>query len=318
MTTRMQHYVWRHYLQRWGDDNGQVWCLRDRKLFSTNPKNIMVEREFYRLAPFSEEDVHFFKYWLENICEPIMRSANQSTFNRFRKIANGYEIVKRSAIATEEEKAIISDLVIEYEEALHQSIEDRAVPILDQLRQERLEFLKDQESAISFFQFIAHQYFRTQRMRKRIGDILMELDSRHDFSPLKHVFGFCFADNFGGSLFVDRNRLSIVFLRNRRAGYITGDQPVTNLARYDNMGHDDVALYLPLGPNLSVLVGFVGQQRQFVEVSDAVVKQLNKTVAFFSSQFLVAKSAATIGEFVDRPDMQPSVLSLIPGLVTHR
>lgn len=153
-------------------------------------------------------------------------------------------------------------------------------------------------------------------MRKMIGDILMELDSGHDFSRLRHVFGFCFADNFGSSLFVDRNRLSIVFLRNRRAGYITGDQPVTNLTRYDNMGHDDVALYLPLSPNLSVLVGFVGQQRQFVEVSDAVVKQLNKTVAFFSSQFLVAKSAETIGEFVDRPDMQPSVLSLILGLVT--
>lgn len=136
------------------DDNGQVWCLRDRKLFPTNPKNIMVEREFYRLAPFSEGDVHFFKYWLENICEPIMRSANQFTFNRFWKIANEYEIVKRSAIATEEEKAIISDLVIEYEETLHQSIEDRAVPILDQLRQERLEFLEDQESAINFFNLL--------------------------------------------------------------------------------------------------------------------------------------------------------------------
>ena len=45
----------------------------------------MVARDFYRLNPFSREDILFFRYWLKEKCEPGMRAHNQSTFNIFLK-----------------------------------------------------------------------------------------------------------------------------------------------------------------------------------------------------------------------------------------
>ena len=120
--------------------------------------------------------------------------------------------------------------------------------------------MKAKPRQISFFQFLAHQYFRTRRVREMHGKILATLSPDYDFSRLRHVLGYCFAENFGSSLFVDRKRLHIVFLRNQSDGFITGDQPIVNLAFKESMKYDDVILYYPLLPSLAVLVGFTSFQ----------------------------------------------------------
>lgn len=313
MTTRDQHYVWKYYLKGWCHNSRQICCLRNtnRKPIWTDPKNIMVERDFYRLTPFSKEDMDFFDYWLNKVCPPEMKANNRSTFSKFAMVANGNKSIWGMNNATASEKEHVLRLAIELEEILHGDIEKRAVPLLNQLRQERLDFLCDDESTISFFQFLAHQHFRTKRVRENTRQVLASLRPGLNFSQLRHVFCYCFADNFGGSLFVDRNRLQIVFLRNQNSGFITGDQPLVNLAANDNMKHDDVVMYYPLSPQLAVLVGFTKFQHRSVEISTEIVKQLNETMAFFSSQFLVADSETLLMEWVKKPQRQLDVLSLI-------
>lgn len=313
MTTRDQHYVWKYYLKGWCHNSRQICCLRNtnRKPIWTDPKNIMVERDFYRLTPFSKEDMDFFDYWLNKVCPPEMKANNRSTFSKFVMVANGNKSIWGMNNATASEKEHVLRLAIELEEILHGDIEKRAVPLLNQLRQERLDFLCDDESTISFFQFLAHQHFRTKRVRENTRQVLASLRPGLNFSQLRHVFCYCFADNFGGSLFVDRNRLQIVFLRNQNSGFITGDQPLVNLAANDNMKHDDVVMYYPLSPQLAVLVGFTKFQHRSVEISTEIVKQLNETMAFFSSQFLVADSETLLMEWVKKPQRQLDVLSLI-------
>ena len=311
MTTRMQHHVWRYYLESWSCSKNQVYCLRNENLFITNPKNIMVERDFYKLIPFTKDDIEFFEYWLKEKCEPRMRALNQSTFNDFMKIANGNEIVQNMKNATDEEKAYVLSSVIESEEKLHQGIENSALSVIKELRLERLGFLNNQESAISFFNFIAHQYFRTKRMREQIGEILSTLSPGYDFGRLRHVLCYCYANNFGESLFVDRERLHIVFLKDRNNGLITGDQPIVNLVHKEIMEHDDVALYYPLCPNLAILVSFKKLHGRSMEVPNEVAEQLNEAIAFNANQFLVGASKTLLKKFIKKPVKKPDVLSLL-------
>lgn len=311
MTTRMQHYVWRHYLEGWSRENDRVYCLRNGTLFQTNPKNIMVERDFYRLVPLSKKDIQFFSYWLKEKCGPSMRATNQRTFDAFARIANGNESIQSANSATDAEKAYVRSLAITAAEELHQEIENRALPAINDLRQERLDFLSDQAATINFFHFLGHQYFRTKRMRGKIDEILKTVSPDYDLSRLHHVFCYCCAENFGGSLFVDRRRLRFSFLRNHGAGLITGDQPIVNVARGETLTHDDVMLYYPLSSNLGLLVGFGIGREGSVDVPDEVAQQLNEAITFLSDQFLVAASDKLLRRFVDKPREKPDVLSLL-------
>ena len=76
---------------------------------------------------------------------------------------------------------------------------------------------------------------------------------------------------------------------------------MVNLARSDNMDHDDVAMYYPLSPRLAVVVGYLNLQERSVTVPMEVVEGLNETVAFFSNQFLVADSEMVLEQFATRP-----------------
>ena len=306
-----QHYVWRHYLEGWNQGNGQVYCLRDDKLFLTNPKNIMVERDFYKLQPLTQEDTIVFKYWLVKSCEPIMRRPNRTIFNDFKKIANANEVLHILNKISDKDRLRARNLALEAEERLHVAMEGSTIPLLEELRQERLQFLQDDTSSSSFFRFIAHQHFRTKGERDSVKEILSTLSPEHDFSRLHHVFCHCFADNFGGSLYVDRKRLEFVFLKDRSNGLITGDQPVVNLAWRESMEHDDVALYYPLGPNLAVLISFWNLPYSSLEISNEAARKLNESVAFSADQFLVGESEEALRLFSVKPLKQPDVKSLL-------
>ena len=311
VTTRRQHYVWRHYLAGWGNENDQVFCMRNGKIFTTSAKNIMVERDFYKLVPFTSEDVQLFQQYLNTIGNPTLREMAQHTFDIFHDTSRGFAILQNLDNVTDEVRSYAQRVTIEAEDNLHTTIESIAGPILDALRQENLDFLNDEEPSMTFFNFVAHQYFRTKRMRELIGKALSEIHPRHDFSRLRHVFGYCFADNLGGSLFVDRNRLKIVFLKNRSVGFVAGDQPIVNLAYKENMQHDDVVIYYPLSAELAVLLSLKTLQITSGEIPNEVAKGLNGTIAFNSSQFLVGGSEKLLQEFINRPSERPNVLDLM-------
>ena len=97
-------------------------------------------------------------------------------------------------------------LVIETEEKLQTGIEQRALPILEQLRHEQTDFLSDYNLTMNFFQFVSHQYMRTRASRERVGGELRHSFPGWDFGHLKHLVCHCAAENIGASLFVDRSK----------------------------------------------------------------------------------------------------------------
>ena len=50
-----------------------------------------------------------------------------------------------------------------WKKSLHSGTEEIAIPLIKELRQERLDFLEDETSVSYFYHFIGHQYFRTQQ-----------------------------------------------------------------------------------------------------------------------------------------------------------
>ena len=102
MVTRKQHYVWRYYLEAWRHENGLVHCLREGKIFATNPVNIMAERDFYRLSELTKPDVMFFEAWLARQNRD-MRSVHRSLLIALGRIANGNALVQNSKTASEDE-----------------------------------------------------------------------------------------------------------------------------------------------------------------------------------------------------------------------
>ena len=311
MTTRNQHYVWQYYLKGWGKGNDQVSCLRHAKVFSTNTKNIMVERDFYRLVPFTQEDIQFFELWLHQQSSPAMRAYHRKTFRVFKKVANQSRIIQESDTFTADEKIVAQNVAVELEESLHSGTEEIAIPLIKELRQERLDFLEDETSVSYFYHFIGHQYFRTQQQREQVRQILASLGRGYDFSNLYHLFCYCYGENFGGSLFRSRNRLGIIFLRDQNDSLIAGDQPIVNLAYSGNMEHDDVVLYYPLGPSLAILITFLQFPSKSLEISDAVSTRLNETIAFQSNQFLVGNSEQLLRQYCVKPPKHPDVMSLL-------
>lgn len=297
MTTRIQHYVWRKYLETWQQSSGQLYCSRNgAKAFPSNPAKVMRKRDYYSLSRITKTDVAFLNVMFRKT-PPELRKAHRRLIALLGYVANANHAIQTSGKATEEERKYVNDLVIETEEKLQAEIEQRALPILEQLRHEQTDFLSDYNLTMSFFQFVAHQYMRTRASRERVGEEL-----RHGFGHLKHLVCHCAAENIGASLFADRSKFQIIFLQSEAQDeFITGDQPIVNLLR----SHDEdsppteLALYYPLDPHLSMILlqGLYGLSS--MKVPPSIVDDLNKVIAQKAREFIIAKEIETLQRTTD-------------------
>ena len=305
MITRKQHYVWRYYLAGWQQEDELVLCLRDGKKFATNPVNIMAERDFYRLSELTKSDVMFFEAWLARQ-NRAMRTVHRSLLIALGRIANGNALIQGSKSASAKDKALVRSLVIEMEEKLQAEIEERALPLVEELRRKRIGFLDEDQRAMTFFQFIAHQYFRTKSIREAITSASRLEDPRQDFGRLGNILCYCAAENVGCSLYVDRGNTDVVFLANdTELGFITGDQPIVNLITSDDESPpDDLVLYYPISPNLAVLIAPKKYRFHSMKVCRQIVQQLNEFIAWKSRHFLVSYSSRDLQTFERKSNSQ--------------
>lgn len=171
-------------------------------------------------------------------------------------------------------------------------MEHDAIPLLKELRQKQTKFIGSYEQAITFFHFIAQQYFRTKRIREAIGRELAHTFSIHDFSRLKHIVSYIGAVNVGGSLFVDRSEFDILFLENGNGvGFITGDQPVVNLlGTGDSSETTELAFYYPLSPSLSCVIAPKDLKLRSTDIPIGTAEDLNDLMAWEAADFLVAET----------------------------
>ncbi len=254
--------------------------------------NIMVERDFYSLSKITAIDIAFMEDWLQTN-DPYLVPHHRRVYQSLAFIADVNDRLQRDPKLTSQEKAVLRGVVTETEENLHASIERAALPLLNELRERRVDFLNhDDENAIKFFIFLAHQYFRTKGIRSSIGKALSVAHPQFDFSRLKNVLCYCFATNLGASLFLDREKYDpIVLVNSTDLGFIAGDQPVVNVLSLGcESAPKEMALYYPVTPNTALLWSTREYELRLRVVTRDLVRDLNDWIAWNSTQFLIAHS----------------------------
>ncbi len=172
----------------------------------------------------------------------------------------------------------------------------------------------EEDAAIAFSHFISVQHLRTKRIAEVIGDGRLPSGLPLEFQNIWPVMRNVLAANMGFSLFADRQRWRLRTVR--AAGirrFITLDQPVMNLL--EPVGHNDLALYYPLGPTVAALMehldnpGVVGEQ---TELDDDAVRMLNRRIFAFSHEQVIGTHPDEFAD-LEEADWASAALS---GLLT--
>lgn len=281
----------------------------------TNPKNLMVERDFYRLFRITEADARLLEALFQST-GTALRESHRNLIAALAHIANATDLIQSSDRTSTDEKRYAQTVAIEIEEQLQGQIEQDALPLLRALRHKRSEFVESDRTAGQFFHFLAHQYFRTKHIREAIGEELSQISPNH--ARLTNLVCHIGATNVGASLFVDRSEFDIVFLDDRdRVGFITGDQPVVNLlGTGDGSETTELILYYPLSPCLSCLVVPKECRLRPVDIPGHIVDDLNDFIAWESRNFWVANSNRTLQRIVSKPSLaRPLGRCIVDSLV---
>ena len=255
----------------------------------------MVERHFYKLHRLTDSDIEFLRLYIQQTGSPVTRPFNQELVRLFEKVAIAHEIVKDMQAVPLAEREKIRKLLIEAEDRLHEATENSAVPILEQLRLKKTEFINSTETATVFFIYIAQQYYRTKKMRELIRNFLLWKSPIQASSNSVNVFCFVMACNIAGGLLAESDSLDIVFLENRDPGFVSGDQPIINLLANRFGGKTtDYVFYYPLSPHLSCLLTHKTRNLQSKHIPAGIANKLNGLISWHSNQFLIGDSPYTI------------------------
>ena len=312
MTTRRQHYVWRHYLEMWKGPDNLVSCLRNKKLFQTSSLNVMVERDFYKLQPLSRSELTIVHHLLvAPSTSTYVRQLHDTHIAQFTNIAIINDKLQRHPTASAQDKDLMRDLVLEAEERLHSGVEKEALPVLNALRSRDSNILEVEETAFAFINFVSQQYFRTKKMRELIYEGCREFVPTDSARRMRNLLCYCYAVNVGSSLYVDRKELEITYLDClSNLEFITGDQPLVNLfGTRDNTPTEELVLYYPLSPKLAMVLApkemDLGASLSLLGESE--VWELNDLIAWEAREILVAKTSNMLARY-ERPRTSPPAL----------
>jgi hypothetical protein len=147
-------------------------------------------------------------------------------------------------------------------EEYHASIEALFIPSLESALNEDISFYND-ERCIPFLYGLCTQHMRT-RGNKEHSIERCNADKSADLRRVWNVMIHMSAANIGASLFLERRRRKLVFVRNRTdVPFITGDQPTINLKANRRHPPESLSLYYPVSPQLALLLGDVEEEPQF-------------------------------------------------------
>lgn len=258
--TRRQHYVWRHYLSSWAQEN-KIWCLRENKIFNPNLMGIAQERDFYRFNGLNDDEIKLIR---NLVIEPTNKSyqmMNQGWINTFKNMSDKLLFLQKNFSNEQEKKSLIDLIKNNIEEKLHYRIENISIKYLDSILKEDLKFFEEDSKRAHFCNYIAHQYFRTNKMKSRFLSKIEGYDvdvNKINLDTVWNISKLILSSNLGFNLFIRGNNFRMNLLKNKtRVELITCDQPVINaFATYlpDSEFPEKMELYYPVSPNLAIMI----------------------------------------------------------------
>ena len=297
---KRQHYVWRHYLRAWAD-NESIWTylVELDKIERTSLMGVAQERYFYKLVDFTKEEETFLKNFIDKTSPKVVKSLNLDFLNLFTSTSKlKKQLDNTTNITVDKEKYAeeIRKLEINLMEIAHGKMENLGHKLIAYRSLEDLKTIENDDYIFDAIMFICFQYFRTKVMKKSVlksfdGDRFEELAKKS-----WNIISYSMATTLARSISLDKN-LKFIFIENQTENhFITGDQPVFNILNdklNDNGKVIDLELYYPLTPKHALTIHFRPDQIEKFEnkyADNEMIEFLNKKVLENSDFFVFADS----------------------------
>lgn len=314
--TTGQHYVWRSYLAAWTKTNspdGQIVCLRDKKPFPVSLMKVAKENSFYGVKELSQQERDFIYEMTVRNTNGVQRDVNESWLNLYcapfdfvdNFTALGYSVLGHTDRVDIEEDQEFQNWNIEYVEKIHAKIEETGQPYITLLRQDSLDFWRDEADRDKFSFFLCNQYFRTKKIRdsiiaafemgKRECGYFTDIRPENMWIPLSLIF----ASNVGAQI---AHNYSADLLQADNACFIVGDQSVINTySTFDMMtAPTDVELFYPVTPHSALLLTTDSQYTsgQILKIPADEVGKYNALEKRSAREMVFAKECIHLDVFV--------------------
>jgi len=283
--TKNQHHVFRHYLESWKIPNKSR--KENKNIFSTNPKNVGVERYFYRFPILSDNDMKVAKYIGSVLTSKSMNKELEQLvkqifnfYNGRRAFVDAVEASKhfrqwfKNNIGTNDEYEALTnsndkctaDYIYEGLESRYCHAENAGAYGLAKVQSGDLSFWEDTDERNKFCYFLCNQYFRTKSMRDKLSRCLRDkiLDlKKHGivdslYKPNMNGISQIICDYMEAYLFCSDElftKTPILLSNTTRTPFITSDNPIVNISECDDKGNPvDFILYFPVTPSSALLL----------------------------------------------------------------
>jgi Protein of unknown function (DUF4238) len=169
---KRQHYVWRHYLRPWAD-NESIWTYFKElgKIEKTSLMGVAQEKYFYKLVDISDEDEEYLKKFIERISPKSVKDLNFDFLRLFTitsKLKKQLEQTTNPIIDKELFTEEIRKLEINLMEIGHGKMEALGQRLLTFRTIEELKTLEQSSYLYDAIMFLCFQYFRTKGMRESV------------------------------------------------------------------------------------------------------------------------------------------------------
>jgi len=299
MKKERQHHVWQHYLKSWANEDGQVFCLSDGRIFSTGTNVLAVERDFYKLSKTTPEDIKLLRWLIVDNATPDAKRMHEKflammTFPMDFVEANRRQLNNLNLIEESLDEYMTNALEDE-----HMGIEGRFLPHLERIKNGDLSFYSDSEGCLDFLMFISAQYMRTKGIKVRSIQSIKEKNGK-DLSRIWSLMSSMYATNIMTSLFFSRKVRKLVLIENLTGlEFITGDQPAINLLGTPPLPPESLSIYYPISPKLAIILAEDNQAPMFTTetLTAKDVAELNGRIVAASHSQVFANTEAALKPF---------------------
>jgi hypothetical protein len=281
---KYNHYIWKHYLKPWTNKNGSIFYKKEGRIRESSISRIGGENYFYKLKSLTVDDFKFIEKVFFNEKNHHILEIDKEWLLMFSWV--DMLLALREKIDDKDIQDDLDKLSKEFNENIHNSIENVSKIYLENLYKRDISFYETDNGNIGFNYYICEQYFRTRDMKKRMEKTHMPIKNVN-FENCWNVISHILAVNLAGTLSINRGHFSCILVENNtEIPFYTSDQPVINIAankaNIRQLTNNEFEFYYPVTPNLAILIclkeNLLGTKNNLIILDEMQVKSYNAIV----------------------------------------